>query len=74
MWRSSSGSVRWGSTAPLPVSWASTTCRTSGGGIELFDGVAFNADDPIGYLNSLSIHQDFSVAEIAIGVPRALAG
>lgn len=43
------------------------------GGIELFDGVAFNADDPIGYLNSLSIHQDFSVAEIPIGVPRALA-
>jgi bicarbonate transport system ATP-binding protein len=43
------------------------------GGIELFDGVAFNADDPISYLNSLSIHQDFSVAEIPIGVPRALA-
>ncbi|NBV69375.1 MAG: ATP-binding cassette domain-containing protein [Synechococcaceae bacterium WB4_2_0805] len=43
------------------------------GAIELFDGVAFNADDPISYLNSLSIHQDFSVAEIPIGVPRALA-
>ena len=42
-------------------------------GIELFDGVPFNADDPIGYLNRLSIHQDFSVAEIPIGVPRALA-
>jgi bicarbonate transport system ATP-binding protein len=43
------------------------------GGIELFDGVPFNAEDPIGYLNQLSIHQDFSVAEIPIGVPRALA-
>jgi len=43
------------------------------GGIELFDGVPFNADDPIGYLNQLSIHQNFSVAEIPIGVPRALA-
>jgi bicarbonate transport system ATP-binding protein len=44
------------------------------GGIELFDGVAFNADDPIGYLNHLSIHQDFSVAEIPMGPPRALVG
>lgn len=26
-------------------------------GIELFDGVAFNGDDPITYINSLSIHQ-----------------
>jgi bicarbonate transport system ATP-binding protein len=43
------------------------------GGIELFDGVPFNADDPIGYLNQLSIHKNFSVAEIPIGVPRALA-
>ena len=41
--------------------------------IELFDGVPFNADDPIAYLNQLSIHQDFSVAEIPVGVPRAMA-
>ena len=40
--------------------------------IELFDGVPFNADDPISYINGLSIHKDFSVAEIPIGVPRAL--
>ena len=40
--------------------------------IELFDGVPFNADDPISYINDLSIHKDFSVAEIPIGVPRAL--
>ena len=43
-------------------------------GIELFDGVPFNSEDPIGYINSLSIHQDFSVAEIPIGVPRAMEG
>jgi bicarbonate transport system ATP-binding protein len=41
-------------------------------GIELFDGVPFNADDPISYLNQLSIHKDFSVAEIPVGVPRSL--
>ena len=42
-------------------------------GIELFDGVPFNPDDPIAYINALSIHKDYSVAEIPIGVPRALA-
>jgi bicarbonate transport system ATP-binding protein len=42
-------------------------------GIELFDRVPFNPDDPIAYINAQSIHQDFSVAEIPIGVPRALA-
>ena len=42
-------------------------------GIELFDGVAFNPDDPIAYINQLSIHKDFSVAEIPVGVPRAMA-
>jgi bicarbonate transport system ATP-binding protein len=40
--------------------------------IELFDGIPFNADDPISYINGLSIHKDFSVAEIPIGVLRAL--
>jgi len=43
------------------------------GGIELFDGVPFNPDDPIAYINQLSIHKDFSVAEIPVGVPRAMA-
>jgi len=42
-------------------------------GIELFDGVPFNPDDPIAYINALSIHTDYSVAEIPIGVPWALA-
>jgi bicarbonate transport system ATP-binding protein len=41
-------------------------------GIELFDGRPFNSDDPISYLNAVSLHRDFSVAEIPIGVPRAM--
>ncbi|WP_338442208.1 nitrate ABC transporter ATP-binding protein [Synechococcus elongatus IITB4] len=41
--------------------------------VELFDGVPFNAEDPIAYLNSLPIHRDFSVAEIALDQPRAIA-
>ncbi|MEB3195111.1 MAG: nitrate ABC transporter ATP-binding protein [Cyanobacteriota bacterium] len=41
-------------------------------GIELFDGRPFNSEDPIGYLNAVSLHRDFSVAEIPIGVPRAM--
>ncbi|GAB1542255.1 nitrate ABC transporter ATP-binding protein [Scytonema sp. NUACC21] len=36
------------------------------GPIELFDGSAFNADDPISYLNSLEIKRNVSVAEVAI--------
>ncbi|MFQ6537660.1 MULTISPECIES: nitrate ABC transporter ATP-binding protein [Aphanothece] len=43
------------------------------GVIELFDGVPFEADDPIGYLNRLRIHDDYSVAEIPIGFPRPMA-
>ncbi|MEB3334390.1 MAG: CmpA/NrtA family ABC transporter substrate-binding protein, partial [Cyanobacteriota bacterium] len=41
-------------------------------GIELFDGRPFNSDDPISHLNAVSLHRDFSVAEIPIGVPRAM--
>jgi bicarbonate transport system ATP-binding protein len=37
--------------------------------IKLFDGVPFNADDPIAYLNSLAIKRDFSVAEVVIDPP-----
>jgi len=40
------------------------------GPIELFDGVKFDADDPIAYLNQLSIKQDFSVAEVVLDAPR----
>jgi bicarbonate transport system ATP-binding protein len=43
------------------------------GAIELFDGRPFDGNDPIGYLNNVSVHRDFSVAEIPLGVPRPLA-
>ncbi|HEY9663665.1 MAG TPA: CmpA/NrtA family ABC transporter substrate-binding protein, partial [Allocoleopsis sp.] len=36
------------------------------GPIQLFDGMQFDAEDPIGYLNGLSIKRDFSVAEVAV--------
>ena len=42
------------------------------GPIELFDGRPFNPEDPIEYLNSVPLHRDFSVAEIALGVCRPL--
>ena len=38
----------------------------SRGAIQLFDGTVFNADDPIGYLNSLEIKQDFTMAEVVL--------
>jgi bicarbonate transport system ATP-binding protein len=44
------------------------------GAVELFDGRPFNADDPIAYLNAVTVHRDFSVAEIPIGAPRPLPG
>jgi bicarbonate transport system ATP-binding protein len=34
--------------------------------IQLFDGTTFNADDPIAYLNSLKIKQDFTMAEVVL--------
>ncbi len=40
---------------------------------ELFDGSAFNAEDPIGYLNSLEIKRDITMAEIALDTPRKVA-
>jgi nitrate/nitrite transport system ATP-binding protein len=39
----------------------------------LFDGVAFNPDDPIGYLNSLPTNQDIRIEEILIDRPIAIA-
>lgn len=42
-------------------------------GIELFDGIPFNPDDPITYLNQLRILRDFSVAEIPLAVPYGTA-
>jgi bicarbonate transport system ATP-binding protein len=34
--------------------------------ILLFDGIEFDAEDPIGYLNSLEIKQNITMAEVAI--------
>jgi nitrate ABC transporter ATP-binding subunit len=41
--------------------------------IQLFDGIPFNAEDPIAYLNSLPIKQDFSIAEVVIDSRPTLA-
>lgn len=38
--------------------------------IRLFDGIPFNADDPISYLNSLKVKRDISVAEVILDQPR----
>jgi nitrate/nitrite transport system ATP-binding protein len=36
------------------------------GAVKLFDGTVFNPDDPIGYLNSLTIKRDVKIEEIDI--------
>ncbi|BAU13438.1 bicarbonate transport system ATP-binding protein [Leptolyngbya sp. NIES-3755] len=41
--------------------------------IELFDGVPFNSEDPIAYLNSLAIKRDYTMAEIDLRPARAVA-
>lgn len=41
----------------------------SRGAIQLFDGVTFNTDDPISYLNSLDIKHDIYMAEVALDAP-----
>jgi bicarbonate transport system ATP-binding protein len=41
--------------------------------IKFFDGVPFNADDPLAYLNSLKIKRDFSMAEVALDFPSPRA-
>ncbi len=43
------------------------------GPIELHDGDAFDAEDPIGYLNTLKIKRDFSVAEVILDSRRVAA-
>jgi bicarbonate transport system ATP-binding protein len=43
------------------------------GPVQLFDGEPFDADDPIGYLNSLTIKRDFSVAEVALDSRPSIA-
>ncbi|HEY9642944.1 MAG TPA: nitrate ABC transporter ATP-binding protein [Coleofasciculaceae cyanobacterium] len=43
------------------------------GPIQLFDGVTFDAEDPISYLNHLTIKRDFSVAEVVLDGRRVAA-
>jgi bicarbonate transport system ATP-binding protein len=43
----------------------------SRGPIKLFDGVTFNTEDPIAYLNSLKIKHDIYMAEVPLGMPIA---
>jgi bicarbonate transport system ATP-binding protein len=50
-----------------------TDLTYSKGGIQLFDGSTFNAEDPIAYLNSLTIKRDITMAEIALSTSRLVA-
>jgi bicarbonate transport system ATP-binding protein len=43
------------------------------GPIKLFDGIEFNTDDPIAYLNSLPIKHDIYMAEVHLDTPSASA-
>ena len=43
------------------------------GTIQLFDGTRFDAEDPMGYLNSLTIKRDVTIAEVVLDQPRAIA-
>jgi bicarbonate transport system ATP-binding protein len=40
--------------------------KVSRGSIELFDGIKFDSEDPIGYLNSLKIKRDYSIADVVL--------
>jgi bicarbonate transport system ATP-binding protein len=52
------------STAARELGYADVSYQRQS--IELFDGIPFNADDPLAYLNQLAIKRDFSVAEISL--------
>jgi bicarbonate transport system ATP-binding protein len=41
------------------------------GPIKLFDGIEFDTEDPIGYLNNLKIKHDIYMAEVHLDTPRA---
>lgn len=43
-----------------------TDITYSRGAIELFDGIRFNADDPIAYLNDLAVKHDIYMADVAL--------
>jgi bicarbonate transport system ATP-binding protein len=50
-----------------------TDLTYSSGSIKLFDGSTFNTEDPISYLNSLTIKRDITMAEIALSTPPRIA-
>jgi bicarbonate transport system ATP-binding protein len=41
--------------------------------IQLFDGIEFDAEDPIGYLNHLGIERNFTIAEVHLASPALVA-
>ena len=41
--------------------------------INLFDGIKFNPEDPIGYLNSLDIKRNVTMAEVHLSIPKVIA-
>jgi bicarbonate transport system ATP-binding protein len=43
------------------------------GAIELFDGIPFDCEDPLGYLNKLEIKRNITMAEIHLDAPRIMA-
>jgi len=45
----------------------------SSGPIQMFDGTVFTADDPIAYLNSLTIKRDFTMADVVLTTSSVLA-
>ncbi len=40
--------------------------------IKLFDGIVFDAEDPIGYLNHLDIERNFTIAEVNFASPTPI--
>jgi bicarbonate transport system ATP-binding protein len=43
------------------------------GAIELFDGIPFDCEDPLGYLNKLEIKRNITMAEVHLDAPRIMA-
>lgn len=43
------------------------------GQIQLFDGIPFDAEDPLGYLNKLEIKRNVTTAEVHLNAPKILA-
>jgi bicarbonate transport system ATP-binding protein len=43
------------------------------GQIQLFDGIPFDSEDPLGYLNNLEIKRNVTMAEVHLNVPKVIA-